>query len=325
MSGGGGSSPSNTTSTVTNKTELPAEAKPLMNDMLYRAGALSSRPYQAYGGERIAGLTPEHYAGLEMTVERAMQGSPALNAAQEHSAGVFGDKYMARGLELAGRDNPYMGQANPYSGENPYMQSMINKSMGDITRNYSNVINPQLQAMDRASGAFGNSGIQSARDDSQRVLAEQLGNTANQYRFQDYGQQAQLAESGLSRNAGLAAQQQQNMLGTYGLERANQMGALEFAPQLAESDYRDSQALLATGDIYRDQNQQQLNRQYDEWQQLQNYPYQQFDILGAALANTVGGNASAITSAPNAYAPNSTASMLSAGLMGAGALQGLLQ
>ena len=318
---GGSSQPSNTTTTTT--TELPDVAQPLLGRYLNQSEQIASTPYQPYEGQRIAGLTPEHQSALDMTTNRALAGSPAVTGAQQNAADSFSGKYMDEGLGIANQNNPYMGQANPYSGQNPYLQSMIDQSSQDVMDNYNKTVNPQLAAMDRASGAFGNSGVQEMRSDSQQNLARELGNVSSGLRFQDYGQQAQLAESGLSRDATLAAQQQANQLNVFNNERNNQMASMEFAPQLAESDYRDAQALLGVGDIYRDDSQQNLNFNYDQWQQAQNYPYQQLDVLANALRTSVGAGGSSVMSAPNAYSSNSTANMLGTGLMGYGALDGL--
>ena len=259
---GGSSAPSNTTSTVTNKTELPAEAKPLMTDMLGLASQLSQQPYQAYTGDRIAGLTPEHTSALDMTTMRALEGSPAINAAQSQAANTFNDYYLNQGVDLANQANPYKGQANPYMGDNPYLDQMIGRAQSGITDRFSDTVNPQLQALDRASGAFGNSGVGQTREKAYETLAGQLADTENQMRFQNYAQSGQFAEGGLNRDAQLAQNQMNNMLNTYTNERMNQMGMTEFAPQLAETDYRDAQALLGVGDIYRDESQQNLNYLY---------------------------------------------------------------
>lgn len=300
------SQPTNQTSTVTNKTELPDEAKPLMNTMLSRASTLANQPYTPYTGDRIAGLTPEHYVGLDMTTQRAIQGSPAINAATDHAANVFNNTYMNQGQELAGR-------TNMYSGENPYLQGMIDTASQDVVKNYQNAVNPKLDAMDRASGSFGNTGVAQARTDAQGNLARELGNISTGMRYNNYNQ-----------SAGLEQQRLNNQLALYGNERQQQANAMEFAPQLAQQDYLDAQNLLGVGDIYRNNSQQMLDFNFDQWLQSQQHPYKQLDVLGSALANTVGGSASSITSAPNAYASNPTAGMIGTGLMGLGTLQGLM-
>ena len=320
--GGGGGAPE--TTTTISKTEPPAYVEPYSVDLMERSGAMSYEPYVSYEGERIAPLTDYHNQGINMAADRALYGSDAINSAQNHAANVFNDAYMNKGLSLASNPNPYMGQANPYSGSNAYMEGMIDKAQGNITENYLDTINPQLAAMERNSGAYGNTGVEQTREKARDQLLEQLSNTENQYRFQDFNQQAQLAESGLNRDSQLAAAQQANMLNTYSNERANQMGAMEFAPQLAEQDYIDAQNLLGVGDIVRNANQQQLDFNYDQWMAEQQHPYQQLDLLANAIRTSMGGGGTNVTSAPNAYQPNSTAQMIGTGLTGYGLAQGLL-
>jgi hypothetical protein len=302
----GGSAPAPATTTTISKSEPPEYVKPYSVEMMNRAGALSKKPYQAYTGQRIAGLTPEHYAGLNQTTQRALSGNPAVNAAAQQASNTFNDKYLNQGLEIAGR-------TNAYAGDNPYLQSMIDSASADVTKNYNNVINPQLQSMERASGAFGNSGLQQVRADSQEALAKELGNVSSNLRYQNYNNSANLEQQRLN-----------NQLLTYGNERQQQANAMEFAPALAEQDYIDAQNLLGVGDIYRQNTQQQLDFNYDQWQQAQNYPYQQLDLLANAVRTSMGGGGTNVTSSPNAYSPNSTASMIGTGLAGYGALQGIL-
>lgn len=88
--GGGGSAPP-TQQTVT-QTNLPEYAKPYFENILQRAQAESYRPYQAYGGQRIAGFSPGQQAaqaeafGLrtpqQLTDASSIAGQAAVQAAQ---------------------------------------------------------------------------------------------------------------------------------------------------------------------------------------------------------------------------------------------------
>jgi hypothetical protein len=55
--GGGSPAPAPSSQTVT-QTSIPEYAQPYVERMLGKAEAFSAAPYQAYGGERIAGFTP---------------------------------------------------------------------------------------------------------------------------------------------------------------------------------------------------------------------------------------------------------------------------
>lgn len=317
---GGGGAPE--TTTTISKSEPPEYVKPYSIQMMNRAGELSNKPYESYDGQRIADFTDQHTQGLDMTENRALNGSDTMNLAQDNAQGTFNDNYLNQAVGMVD-PNPYMGQANAYAGENPYLQNAIDQASRDVTNNYSKVVSPQLAAMDRNSGSFGNSGIAETQSDARDVLSRNLGNISSNMRMQDYGQQAQLAESGLNRDAMLAETMNTNKLNQFNAERTNQMRGMAFAPQLAESDYRDAQALLGVGDVYRDYNQSKLNQGYDQWQSEQNYPYQQLDVLANGIRTSMGGGGTMVSSAPNAYTSSPVAGAIGGGIAGYGAGQEL--
>lgn len=88
---------------------------------------------------------------------------------------------------------------NAYSGSNPYLQQMIDKSNGDITNQFQKA-QGNLATQFSTGGAFGGSAMQQAVTDQNKTLADGLANNDNQYRFQDYTTQQGLAESALNRS-----------------------------------------------------------------------------------------------------------------------------
>lgn len=125
-----------------------------------------------------------------------------------------------------------MGVTQQTPGQNPYLDQVVNKSMGDITRNYNEAIAPETNANFARAGAFGGSAWQQANERNQRGLGEALGNTANQMRYQDYGdtQHRQMQAYGLLPSVSAAGQGVAQNL--YGMgqnvqnEGANQLGIL---------------------------------------------------------------------------------------------------
>lgn len=142
------------------------------------------------------------------------------------SIGPLGQMNLAQTTTDVGR-NALLGQ------NNPYLNDAIGYATGDITRNFQNTINPQLDRMARASGSFGNSGVEQARQEAQRTMAQQVGRTTSDMRMQDYNLQAQLGEGDLgrrlqagltdaSRNLGASqAQQQFNIGNDFARQQAN--------------------------------------------------------------------------------------------------------
>jgi hypothetical protein len=339
-SGGGGGGSTNSTVTQTTKVEPPAEVKPYLKPFMERASGLANAPYQAYPGTQVAPLAGQHLTGMAMTQNRALNGSPVMNTAQANAVGTLNNDYLNYGLSLAGQDNPWANArtrvgSNPLYGlENPYMNEAISRAQDDVLSKYQTATVPQLQAAERASGSFGNSGLQQMKLQAASDLTRELGGISSGMRMQDYGLQAQLGESDvarrlqaqqgdLQRNAMLSEQQMANLLNTYNAERTNQLRTQGFAPQMAEADYRDAQAMLGVGDIAREYQQSKLNEQYGSWQAAQQWPYQQMDVLANAIRTTMGAGSTTTSSAPNANQTNRMANAIAGGAAGYGLMDAM--
>ena len=75
---GGGSGGGQPTQSTTNTSNLPEYARPYFERMMGRAEAESNQPYVSYGGQRIAGFTPDTQAGFQAT--RNVQGAQNVQA-----------------------------------------------------------------------------------------------------------------------------------------------------------------------------------------------------------------------------------------------------
>ena len=146
-----------------------------------------------------------------------------------------------------------------YLNANPYLDSQINAAQGDVVRIYQNAIIPRLDQQRAQSGSFGNSGIQSAENEQARNLAQQLGNISTTMRGNNYA-----------------------------TERQNQQAAMSLAPAYANQDYTDLNALQTAGNTLQQQNQNQITGNYQQWQNAQNYPKSQLDVMGNALSHSLG-------------------------------------
>ena len=105
-----------------------------------------------------------------------------------------------------------------------------------------------LAKINATSGSFGNSGIQ-------EVGARQMGEISSQM----YG------------NA-------------YNTDRANQMSALQLAPQYGNQAYTDAGQLMKAGGQVQDQAQQGKDFAYQQFQDQQNTPYKQMAAYGGLLS-----------------------------------------
>lgn len=124
--------PAPTNQTVT-QTNLPEYAKPYFENLLNRTQAQSYQNYQPYGGQRIAGFTPEQqaiqagYSSLQ-TPGQFNQATQGFNI-----AGGMGMQGAGQGLNQALSYDPRsaemfgQGAANYYS--NPYQQNVTNMAL----------------------------------------------------------------------------------------------------------------------------------------------------------------------------------------------------
>jgi hypothetical protein len=163
---GGSSAPDHTTTT----TELPEWARGASQDLLNRGTALSNQNMPVYTGPRTAGLNSMQTQGMQMTADRAKNGSAEIGAGKGNLLDTLNGKYLSAG-------NPYLGAA-------------IDRASGDVTRNYQGAVGANDSLMAR-SGAFGGSAWQQAQEGAQRQLATGLTDVSTQMHMQDYGQERQ--------------------------------------------------------------------------------------------------------------------------------------
>lgn len=252
---GGGSRTQTTTST----TAPPSWLQGLQRQYLDRASELSDRPYEAYTGQLVQGLTGDQTQARQMLRDRiASGGSQQFRDGRAALDGIIaGGSYTAPGRVSVGT-NDYLGRttsfdpSNPMAGRratvngnaflgqttgvgsnqflgretevarnrfldenNPYLSSVIDSTLGDVTRAFNLQQAPAQLAQFAQNGAFGGSAYLQAMSESQRALAQELGRTATGLRSDDFNARRQLAESeaeritstrlaDIGRNAGLA-------------------------------------------------------------------------------------------------------------------------
>jgi len=196
------------TQTTTQQTIIPDEVKPLLSDYLRRASELSQQPGAVYGGQRVADMTDLQKSGMSDMWGQAANSYGGIDAARTGLMGVAAGQ---------GYD------------QNPYFDATVQKSLGDITRNYQDAIAPQTDANFARAGAFGGSAWQQANERNQRGLGEALGNTSNAMRS-----------------------------GNYQNERQNQMQAYGLLPQVSQAGMGVAQNLYGMGQNVQNQAANQL-------------------------------------------------------------------
>lgn len=149
--------------------DMPEVYKPYFNNMMTRAEALSNTPYQTYGGQRLADISPDLTASRMMGREIATSGQPGMQEALDMT------RSAASGIDQYANANPYQfsqyNYADPemFTGENiqnymsPYMQNVVDIEKRNAMKEYQQA--NQKRAADAVfSGAFGGSrsGVQQA-------------------------------------------------------------------------------------------------------------------------------------------------------------------
>lgn len=268
MSLGGGSERTTTTA------EVPAWYQQAQQNNIATARSIANRPYQAYGGPRVADWTPDQQQSFDMVRGQVGQSNSGFDAARdfinEGSAPVDASGYAAAmmggpaSVQATGYNAAQMGPAAAASTTtgadmmgayiDPFTDQVVDRAMGDINRQEDRALS---QARRRAAGAgsFGGSRtaimeneigrrFDDARMDTIAGLRSQGFNTALQAGMADAGR-----ETGVSQfNAGAANDMARAQAGldtsaaSFGASAENQ-AAMANAGFAQEAAARDQDAL----------------------------------------------------------------------------------
>ena len=243
---------------------------------------IDETPYMQYMRDRQAQFTPLQQQSFENA--GLMQTAPQLGDATA-MAGMAG----LGALNTQYTFNPY--QTQQFSGANvqqymsPYMDTVVARQQADAQRQ-AQIAGQAQQAQAARSGAFGGSGDYLMRGQAAGNLARQKGDIQAKG-LQDAYQQAmqQFNQSQAQNLAGqqLNAQQQQfgAGLGLQGLQTA-MTGAKSLA-DIGQTQYGQNLGLLDVQNRFGAQQQQQmqnqLNTEYQDFLNYQNYPYKQLGFM----------------------------------------------
>jgi hypothetical protein len=270
-------------------TTIPDYAKPYVEDLLGSAQGLTDinqNPYMQYMRDRQAQFTPLQQQSYE-------------NAALMQTAPQLGDATAMAGLAGLGALNTQY-TFNPYKPQmatgddlkqymSPYMDMVVERQQQDAQRQ-SQIAGQAQQAQAARSGAFGGSGDYLMRGQAAGNLARQKGDIQAQG-LQNAYQQA-LAQFNTAQGQNQAAQQlnaQQQQFGA-GLGLQGLQTALSGAKSLADigqTQYGQNVGLLNIqnqfGGQQQQQTQNQLNAEYQDYLNAQNYPYKQLGFMSDML------------------------------------------
>jgi hypothetical protein len=229
----------------------------------------------------------------------------------------YSQQLLQQGADVAARPyEQYTGQR--IAGFSPEQQMGINMGVDRATQGH--------QAMNIGQGMLENtlSGNYLSPDSNpwfkgtvDQAMAQTQGRLNSQFnRPGAFGSTAH--QETMARGLGDVANQMYSQ--NYANERQNQMGAAGQALNYGGADWQNIGQLLGIGDTTRQLTQDQLTQAYQDFQQQQNYPLQQLDILGNTIGMATSGQGSTLSTAPNPYQTNPYATALGAGLAGYGLL-----
>ena len=218
--------------------------------LLNRAVDTLNKPYQQYGGQRIAGFTPDQGYGMDRIRNVALHGTDSANASDRKIIDVLGGN-----------------ATNKYAGDNPYFRDVVKQGMGDITDAYKQGTSADTTRMFNLSGAFGGSAHQNAVKNNEGALAGQLQRYQSGMANQQYDRSAGLEEANLGR----------------------QMSAIPMGFQAENRAFNTGQQLLGIGGQQQNQNQRGYDQDYNDWTQAQNWERNNLGWMANLLSQASGG------------------------------------
>jgi len=259
----GGGSPSQPTSTST--TTIPEYAKPYVEKLLGKAEATTEAPYQAYGGQRLAGQSPQQQA---ITQNILSQTTPGQFAA---GTGIT----AAGGLNALGAGSQYAAMATDPAAQqafmSPYMQNVVNLQKQEAIRDAQKGQLAQNLGAAR-QGTYGGARQLLAGTERERNLGEQLA-------------KIQAAGSQSAYDQAVKAQQFATQSNIQGAQAATQAGAtlgqLGIGQQQTFGDLAKLQSAAAAQD--QAERQRALDLQFQDFVTQQQYPYKQLGFMSDIL------------------------------------------
>lgn len=255
------SSPKTVKTSSTSTTAPAAWLDPYNHAYMDAAQGMLDTPWKPYTGELVPDFNKDQKNAFAQVRANAAANKPGLDAARNELTQFVN----------GGNQNEYIQKLANWNEEpNPYLDSVINSTLGDITRSYGSTQGGQMAQFSQG-GAFGGSAHQEALANAEKELAANLARTSAGMRFEDYNNQEARQFAGLGQAAGLTDS-----------ALARQLNATLNVPAFNQGSYADANAILGIG------NQQQANQQakdnagYMQYLNGQQYPFMQLQAMGNA-------------------------------------------
>lgn len=229
-----GPTPTTTTQTNSNVGWL----QPYWQKWLSNVSNITPSAMPVYGGPTVAPMNNAQNTAIDMMGQFATNGTPAGNAANGAITNIAS------------------GTTNPYEGQNPALQSMIDQSNADIAKAYSVGTAAQTDSAAARNGAYGGTGYQEQTGLNQQALGHALAENTSGLQYQNYLNSGNLYNQ--DRNAQLQASQlglasqgvDQNAInGLFGLGSAQQGNTQSVLGSMQNYFNQQTQAPFAASSI----------------------------------------------------------------------------
>ena len=298
--------------TTTSASSTPSSfAQPYLTDLMTQGKALYNQGSQYAPFNTVAPFSNATLTGLNMAQQRAQNGSPVVDAANNSITNLLQSNTPAPGSDtlsqlMQGYNDPgkatQQNWANP-DNINPYLTAQFNAASKPVI----DQVNAQFSNAGR-TGSVANQDALTTRlgDLSSNIFANGYDNAANR---------SLTAANNLSGNANTQANLQANaanLLNTNNTQQGNQrVAAATLAPSLAGQDWTNIQNQLTAGQTYDTQGQNYINDALARWNFGQDQPWN----LLAKYAGSLNGYNLGSTQTGTNTAPTQSAVP---GILGAG-------
>jgi hypothetical protein len=311
---GGGQSAPTTTTVNQNTSNLPEYARPYFTSMMGQAQALTgkSNPYVQYGGQRLAGFTPEQQQVQQNILNQQMPGQFAEGSQLAGLSGLGSLTAGQRYAELGGPQSfTQAGTADQYMS--PYIQNVLDIQKQQALRDAQQGQLAQNLGAAR-QGTYGGARQLLATTERERNLGTQMGQieaTGLQSAYENAVKQFNAEEAARLQNQQFGAD-----LGLRGYTQANQ--SAQTLGNLGATQQQTQSALLgqqqATAAQQQALQQQYLDQQYKDFLAQRDYGKDNLAFYSSILHGVPVSPNTSTTQTTTGTAPSLGAQLMGTGL-----------
>ena len=240
-----------------------------------------AQPYESFGGDRVAGMTPLQ--------QQAMTGYGALSMGQPlygAAADAYGNMATMDAPQLA--DAGSIADANMSNYMSPYTAAVIEAGLRDLGGAQEIALNQQ-GAQATAANAFGGSRQGIAEAETRKAYGQQAADLISRERARAFDQAQRAAQFDITGRRQTAAAQAALEQDAARLRAQGAAGLGSIAGQQLQNQLAGLGAQTAAGEAQRQLGQQALDAQFQDFLARQSFPLTQFGVLtGTAGAIPAG-------------------------------------